>query len=137
MATIGDYGRYNSTIKTVLQAAEAAHNGYHQSAADLRALRLAVRDLQGILDDKKDPQGVSLKNEDGTYSPAVLILDYGRNYMAYVRSGKNRIHQIDAEDIATDAIDSSEWLGENWTAYTNGPSTLEWLEREGFSTDRD
>lgn len=45
-----DYGRYNSTIKTVQDACIAMNNGYHQSGGDIEALAYAISDLSAILE---------------------------------------------------------------------------------------
>ena len=45
-----NYGQYNSTVKSVLQAVVQAKNGYHLSQADIDALQEAIKDLQSIVE---------------------------------------------------------------------------------------
>ena len=43
-----DYGRYNSTVKTVQTICEQAKNGYFISKDDIEMLNYAIEDLQNI-----------------------------------------------------------------------------------------
>lgn len=51
---IGDFGRYNSTVKTVVDACQQAKNDWHMSDGDLQALEYAIEDLQAILKHYKE-----------------------------------------------------------------------------------
>jgi hypothetical protein len=128
-----NYGKYAAAVKTVQMASEQEAGGYYMSANDLHSLRLAMRDIQQILDNHKDIQAGTLKNEQGGFSPVVLLQDYGRNYLAYVYQPQaGEFTERGAIERATDAIDSKSFLSDDWTAYTNAGATMEWLEREGF-----
>lgn len=127
-----EYGRYNSTVKTVLDMVEQANGGYHIAASDARALRYAIADLQAIVD--KYPIEAALKGGEG-YSPAVLVKD-GADYMAYIYTPQvGAFTKHGSLERAGDAIDSRDYLNNSWTAYTNGPATLEWLQGEGFTLE--
>lgn len=48
-----DYGRYNSTVKTVQDMAVQIKNGYHISAEDRGVILYAIRDLCYMYDESK------------------------------------------------------------------------------------
>ncbi len=48
-----DYGKYNSTIKTVQTMATQAINGYEITANDRRSLLYAIKDLCYLYDESK------------------------------------------------------------------------------------
>ena len=128
-----DYGRYNATVKTVQEAATQANGGYHFSASDIRALRYAMRDLQGILDKHDDPREAALKLSSGGYAPAVLLKD-GSGYVAFVYNPQaGEFTEQGAQERASDAIDNKGYLSDDWTNNTNAPAPVDSYEREGFS----
>lgn len=77
----------------------------------------------------------ALQMANGGYAVAVLIRDYGENYFAYVyEPQRGEFTEAGALQRAQDTINAKTkgYLNDNWTSYTNGPSTLEWLEGEEF-----
>ena len=128
-----NYGKYGAAVKTVQMAAEQAAGGYHMSAGDLRTLRLAVDDLQQILDGHRDARGAALRYEDGGYSPAVLLKE-GADYIALVYTPQaGEFTKEGAIERAEDAIDATSYTADSWTHYTNSAGGLDYFKREGFS----
>lgn len=127
-----NYGKYSAAIKSLQTAAEQATGGYHLSADDLHNVRLAMRDIQGLLDEYDDVQAAALKFDEGSYSPAVLLKDRS-GYAALVhRPQAGAFTKRGAIERATDAIDSKGYLSDDWTCYTNAAADMEYLQREGF-----
>jgi len=58
-----DYKQYNSTVKTVQEVCEQMAGGYHLSESDLRALQLAIEDLQSIYDIRSNPRDTMTATE--------------------------------------------------------------------------
>lgn len=56
-----DYGRYNSTVKSVQLACEQASGGYHLSDGDLIALKCAIQDLVSLYNTRVQNDGLELK----------------------------------------------------------------------------
>jgi len=126
-----DYGRYNSTVKTVQDLTLQAKGDYHFTYGDIETLRYAIRDLQGILDAKHDPIVCALKYDDGGYSPAVLIKD-GADWRAFVYDNQpGSFTKQGALERARDTYQN--WTGDNWTQYTNAPANVDYFKREGFA----
>lgn len=75
----------------------------------------------------------ALKLANGTFAPAVIVHDYGDNYMALVADTSRR-RICDAVKVAKRALAVNPYhkLNDHWTLYTNASSVLEYLRQQDF-----